>query len=122
SFPVSVNISTRQLMAPNFIDRVQTIIQEEQVDPKYVTLEITESAFLYYEDAKDNILALRNLGVGVSLDDFGIGYSSLSMIRNIEIDELKIDRSFLNDSLKNDRVRSLLEAIIQIGKKINTKV
>ncbi|WP_042149594.1 bifunctional diguanylate cyclase/phosphodiesterase [Paucisalibacillus sp. EB02] len=122
SFPISVNISTRQLMAPNFIERVQTIIKEEQVHPKYVTLEITESAFLYYEDAKDNILALRKLGVGVSLDDFGIGYSSLSMIRNIEIDELKIDRSFLNDSLKNDRVRSLLEAIIQIGKKINTKV
>ncbi|MFS0671758.1 EAL domain-containing protein [Ornithinibacillus sp. 179-J 7C1 HS] len=122
SFPISVNISTRQLMTPNFIERVQTIITEEEVDPKLLTLEITESAFLYYEDAKENILALRNLGVGVSLDDFGIGYSSLSMIRNIEIDELKIDRSFLNDSIKNKRVRSLLEAIIQIGKKINTKV
>ncbi|WP_047985456.1 putative bifunctional diguanylate cyclase/phosphodiesterase [Ornithinibacillus californiensis] len=122
TFPISVNISTRQLMAPNFIERVQTIIEEEQVNPKLLTLEITESAFLYYEDAKENILALRNLGVGVSLDDFGIGYSSLSMIRNIEIDELKIDRSFLNDSIKNNRVRSLLEAIIQIGKKINTKV
>lgn len=122
SFPISVNISTRQLMTPNFIDRVQTILSDEQVDSKLLTLEITESAFLYYEDAKDNILALRNLGVGVSLDDFGIGYSSLSMIRNIEIDELKIDRSFLNDSLINNRVRSLLEAIIQIGKKINTKV
>ncbi|MEN2466080.1 EAL domain-containing protein [Ornithinibacillus sp. JPR2-1] len=122
TFPISVNISTRQLMAPNFIDRVQTIIAEEGVEPKLLTLEITESAFLYYEDAKDNILALRNLGVGVSLDDFGIGYSSLSMIRKIEIDELKIDRSFLNDSIKNNRVRSLLEAIIQIGKKIDTKV
>lgn len=121
-FPISVNISTRQLMAPNFIERVETIIEEEQVNPKLLTLEITESAFLYYEDAKENIFALRTLGVGVSLDDFGIGYSSLSMIRNIEIDELKIDRSFLNDSLEDNRVRSLLEAIIQIGKKINTKV
>jgi diguanylate cyclase (GGDEF)-like protein/PAS domain S-box-containing protein len=121
-FPISVNISTRQLMAPNFIDRVRTILEEEGIEPNYLTLEITESAFLYYEDAKNNILELRNLGVGVSLDDFGIGYSSLSMIRNIEIDELKIDRSFLNDSLKNKRVRSLLEAIIQIGKRINTKV
>lgn len=122
SFPISVNISTRQLMAPNFVERIRTIITEEEIEPKYLTLEITESAFLYYEDAKENILELRHLGVGVSLDDFGIGYSSLSMIRNIEIDELKIDRSFLNDSLKNGRVRSLLEAIIQIGKKINTKV
>ncbi|WP_010096656.1 GGDEF domain-containing phosphodiesterase [Ornithinibacillus scapharcae] len=122
SFPISVNISTRQLMAPHFIERVESIIAEEKVDPTLLTLEITESAFLYYEDAKDNIFALRNLGVGVSLDDFGIGYSSLSMIRNIEIDELKIDRSFLNDSLEDNRVRSLLEAIIQIGKKINTKV
>ncbi|WP_047979770.1 sensor domain-containing protein [Ornithinibacillus contaminans] len=122
SFPISVNISTRQLMAPNFVDRIRTIITEEAVEPNLLTLEITESAFLYYEDAKENILELRNLGVGVSLDDFGIGYSSLSMIRNIEIDELKIDRSFLHDSLKNTRVRSLLEAIIQIGKKMNTKV
>ncbi|MEN2767891.1 putative bifunctional diguanylate cyclase/phosphodiesterase [Ornithinibacillus xuwenensis] len=122
SFPISVNISTRQLMTPNFIDRVRSIVLEEDVNPQLLTLEITESAFLYYEDAKENILELRELGVGVSLDDFGIGYSSLSMIRNIEIDELKIDRSFLNDSFKNNRVQSLLEAIIQIGKKINTKV
>ncbi|HAM82094.1 bifunctional diguanylate cyclase/phosphodiesterase [Ornithinibacillus bavariensis] len=121
-FPISVNISTRQLMAPTFIDRIRSILLEEEVEPNYLTLEITESSFLYYEDAKNNILELRNLGVRVSLDDFGIGYSSLSMIRNIKIDELKIDRSFLNDSLKNNRVKSLLEAIIQIGKRINTKV
>ncbi|GGA80687.1 bifunctional diguanylate cyclase/phosphodiesterase [Ornithinibacillus halotolerans] len=122
AFPISVNISTRQLMTPNFIERVRAIITEEKVDAKLITLEITESAFLYYEDAKDNISELKKLGVRISLDDFGIGYSSLSMIRNIEIDELKIDRSFLHDSITNERVYSLLDTIIQIGKKLDTKV
>ncbi len=121
-FPISVNISTKQLMNPNFIRNLKQIIFEEGVSPSILTLEITESALLFYEDAKKNILELRKLGVGISIDDFGVGYSSLSMIKNIEIDELKIDQSFLNDALENKRVRSLLETIILIGKNLEAKV
>ncbi|WP_337019020.1 putative bifunctional diguanylate cyclase/phosphodiesterase [Oceanobacillus massiliensis] len=122
SFPISVNISTKQLVNQNFVARIKRILAEENIDPRLLTLEITESALLYYEDAKSNISELRKLGVGISLDDFGVGYSSLNMIRNINIDELKIDKSFLSDALINERVRSLLETIILIGKKIDAKV
>ncbi|MRG85669.1 bifunctional diguanylate cyclase/phosphodiesterase [Salinibacillus xinjiangensis] len=121
-FPISVNISTKQLMHPHFIIRLKNIIHEEEIDPSLLTLEITESTLLFYEDAKENIIELRELGVGISLDDFGVGYSSLSMIKNIEIDELKIDQSFLIDALENKRVYSLLETIIEIGKKLDAKV
>lgn len=121
-FPISVNISTKQLMNPHFIENLTKIMEKEKVEPQKLTLEITESALLFYDDAKQNILELQKLGVGISIDDFGVGYSSLSMIKNIEMDELKIDQSFLNDALENDRVRSLLETIIQIGKKLGAKV
>ncbi|WP_400243799.1 EAL domain-containing protein [Niallia sp. JL1B1071] len=121
-FPVSVNLSTKQLMHPHFIDLLKRIIDEEHVDPKLLTLEITERAFLDYEDAKDVIAELRKTGVGLSLDDFGVGYSSLSMIKNIEIDELKIDKLFLNDALESKRVRALLDTIIQIGKNLDAKI
>ncbi|MFC4557953.1 putative bifunctional diguanylate cyclase/phosphodiesterase [Virgibacillus kekensis] len=121
-FPISVNLSTKQLMHPTIVDRIKEILFEEDVKPQMITLEITESALLFYEDAKQNITELRCLGVGISLDDFGVGFSSLSMIKNIEVDELKIDKSFLNDALENKRVRSLLETIIQIGKNLEAKV
>ncbi|MFD1037395.1 EAL domain-containing protein [Virgibacillus byunsanensis] len=122
TFPISVNISTKQLMNPHIVERIERILFEEKVDPKLITLEITESALLFYEDAKESIFELRKLGVGISLDDFGVGYSSLSMIRNIRIDELKIDKSFLNDALVDSRVRSLLKTIISIGKRLEAKV
>ncbi|WP_067724654.1 putative bifunctional diguanylate cyclase/phosphodiesterase [Oceanobacillus damuensis] len=121
-FPISVNISTKQLMHQNIVERIKAILVEEDTDPRSLTLEITESALLFYEDAKNNLMELRKLGVGISLDDFGVGYSSLSMIKNIDIDELKIDKSFLNDALDNKRVRALLETIVLIGKKIEAKV
>lgn len=121
-FPISVNLSTKQLIHPHFIDHLKKIIDMEQITPSLLTLEITERAFLDYADAEKTILELRKMGVGVSLDDFGTGFSSLSMIKNIDIDELKIDRSFLSDALENKRVYSLLETIIQIGKNLNAKV
>ncbi|WP_226038505.1 bifunctional diguanylate cyclase/phosphodiesterase [Aquibacillus saliphilus] len=122
SFPVSVNISSKQLMHPHFIGRLENILNEEQADPSLLTLEITESSLLFYEDAKHNISKLRKLGVGISIDDFGVGYSSLSMIKNIEMDELKIDQSFLIDALESKRISSLLETIILIGKNLEAKV
>jgi diguanylate cyclase (GGDEF)-like protein/PAS domain S-box-containing protein len=121
-FPISVNISTKQLMNTQFIDRLKAIMEEEGVTPNTLTLEITESTLLFYDKAQDNIDKLRQLGVGISIDDFGVGFSSLSMIKNIMIDELKIDRSFIKNALENKRDRSILEGIIQIGKNIDAKV
>ncbi|QHS21510.1 EAL domain-containing protein [Virgibacillus sp. MSP4-1] len=121
-FPISVNISTKQIMNPSFIPRLKEILLDEQMTPELLTLEITESALLFYDDAKDNIDELRQLGIGISIDDFGVGYSSLSMIKDIEMDELKIDQRFLNDALENKRVHSLLKTIIKIGKVLKAKV
>ncbi|WP_138417569.1 putative bifunctional diguanylate cyclase/phosphodiesterase [Aquibacillus sediminis] len=122
AFPVSVNISTKQLMNLDFIDRLIWILDDEQVDAQRLTLEITESTLLFYEEAKTNIMQLRNLGIGISIDDFGVGYSSLSMIKDVKMDELKIDQSFLNDALEDARVYSLLKTIISIGKQLQAKI
>ncbi|WP_226376869.1 bifunctional diguanylate cyclase/phosphodiesterase [Oceanobacillus halotolerans] len=122
AFPISVNVSTKQLLQRTFGDRLTEIIQQEDVDTRFLTLEITETALLFYEQAKDTIKTIKDLGINISIDDFGVGYSSLSMIKHITMDELKIDQSFLQDALENHRVQSLLQSIILIGKKLQADV
>jgi diguanylate cyclase (GGDEF)-like protein len=94
---MSVNLSARQISDPNVIDRIAAVITRETVDPRAVKLEITES--LIVEDntaAMDVLHRLRSLGVRLSIDDFGTGYASLSRLSKLPIDELKIDRYFID--------------------------
>ena len=108
-FSVSVNMSGQQLLEPNIIERINTIITDCEISPESLTIEITESVLIDDTDLiSTRIQEIRELGVGLSIDDFGTGYSSLSYLRRYEFDVLKIDRSFVvplaNEIDQRDRV------------------
>ena len=116
-FHVSVNISVRQFMQANFMALLLDAVDESGLSRVFISLEITESLFI--EDL-DYILPLLNqihdLGIQISMDDFGTGYSSLSMLRALPVDELKIDKSFVDNILNDDAARKMIQNIIAIGK------
>jgi diguanylate cyclase (GGDEF)-like protein len=117
---VSVNLSAVQLRQPGFVDDVVRILQETDLDPRHLTLEITESTFM--EDSRTAIARLRELrglGVRLELDDFGTGYSSLSILRDLPLDGLKIDKSFV-DSIRDVADRpAFLQAIVRLAQALD---
>jgi diguanylate cyclase (GGDEF)-like protein len=113
---VAVNVSARQLAAPGFPDRVAEILAESGIDAADLTLELTEGSLLGDTGTViERLAALRGIGVHVSIDDFGTGYSSLAYLRALPVDEIKIDRSFVND-LPHDRgARAVVASIVHLG-------
>ena len=114
---LSLNISLRQFMQPNFLQQLQDALTETNMSPGRVTLEITESLFIEDLDYILPLLAkVHELGLHISMDDFGTGFSSLSMLRNLPMDELKIDKSFVDTLCANSADQKLVQNIIAIGK------
>jgi diguanylate cyclase (GGDEF)-like protein/PAS domain S-box-containing protein len=113
SVPVSVNVSSRQFSDTNLLEVVTEVLEETGLEPQWLELEITESAMLEDEVTTTQTLKLiRERGVRVSLDDFGTGFSSLSYLRRLSLDTLKIDRSFVMDLPDDDDAKGIFEAII----------
>lgn len=119
---VSVNVSARQFKDSEFSWKVKRILEEEQVDPRYLEIEITESVMLDIEESSCIIQQLKKLGLKIAIDDFGAGYSSLNVIKIVEIDTLKIDKSLIDEVLTNQRNMFILTAIIDVGKKLDAEV
>jgi len=119
---VSVNVSARQFKDPHFGRKVKTILEEVKVDPCCFEIEITESVMMNIEESSMLIQELKKLRVKIAIDDFGAGYSSLNVIKNVEIDTLKIDKSLIDDVTGNGRNMSILTAIIGVGISLNTEV
>jgi diguanylate cyclase (GGDEF)-like protein/PAS domain S-box-containing protein len=120
--PISVNVSARQFKESKFTEMVSEILTETDLPPSLLEIEITESVMLDVEEASEVITQLKKRGLKIAIDDFGVGYSSLNIIKEIEIDNLKIDQSFMRDVMHNDKSAGLLEAIIQMGRKIGADV
>ncbi|NLG05549.1 MAG: GGDEF domain-containing protein, partial [Clostridia bacterium] len=116
---LSINISALQLKKENFIDQLLHLIHLYEVKPEYIELEITESIFIDdFDEIIDKMKALRHLGLKVSLDDFGTGFSSLSYLRDLPIDTLKIDKSFI-DTVINDKTTNIItESVVSMVKKL----
>lgn len=113
---LSVNISAMQFMQTGFGHLVLSELKRHGVHPHYLTLEITETVFMSGFDQVIPVLEqLRNAGVSLSMDDFGTGYSSLSLLRKLPIDELKIDKSFVDNIIEDESARNMVESIIAIG-------
>lgn len=113
---LSINISPKQLMEPNFVSNLIKITTDMAVDNHLVTLEITENVLINDLAKVQPILqSVRNNGFKLSLDDFGTGYSSLSYLSNLPINEIKIDRSFIDKFLSNDQSESLVKTMIALG-------
>ncbi|HWQ43037.1 MAG TPA: EAL domain-containing protein, partial [Desulfosporosinus sp.] len=120
---MAVNISARQFREPNFIKLVAEILQETRMDPQWLELEITESIAMENGDGSVEMLNyFKNLGVRISIDDFGTGFSSLNYLRRLPIDTLKIDQSFIQDISTGENGEEVVSAIIQLAKNLQLKV
>jgi EAL domain-containing protein (putative c-di-GMP-specific phosphodiesterase class I) len=112
---ISVNISAKQIMEPGFKDVVKIILKETGLLPRYLELEITESAFISEIDYVINILTdLKSIGIHIALDDFGTGYSSLNYLQRLPIDTLKIDKSFIQSIGQIEHKKQLVGSIISL--------
>ncbi len=122
SFTVSINISSRQFMQRYFVQLVQRVIQETDIRPNQLMLEITESIVMNVDFALHVLQELKQLGLRISMDDFGTGYCSLAYLKNLPIDELKIDRSFIRDILSQQQDLNLVQTIISLAHHMNMSV
>jgi diguanylate cyclase (GGDEF)-like protein len=120
---VAINVSVRQLQDPGFVDKLMSILKTNNIPSSKVELEITEGILISDVAGADSVLTLLHaLGFKLSLDDFGTGYSALSYLNNYHFDNLKIDRSFITNLVKNDKDKALIDAIVAMAHKLNLKV
>jgi diguanylate cyclase (GGDEF)-like protein len=113
---VSVNVSALQFLAAGFVDMVATVLLSGSIDPKLLTLEVTESVFI--SDSARAVVAhqgLKEIGVMVALDDFGTGYSSLTHLLHYPVDTIKVDRSFVANLGRDRASRTIVAAVIDLG-------
>jgi len=120
---IAVNVSVHQFREPDFVARVLAVIGETGSDPRRLKLELTESVLVdNVEDIAEKMHALKDSGVVFSLDDFGIGYSSLSYLKRLPLDQLKIDRSFVRDILVDPNDAAIAKTIVALGKSLALEV
>ncbi|MGG0589577.1 EAL domain-containing protein [Priestia megaterium] len=114
---IGVNVSPIQLKSSRFVAEIEQILKKTGLEPHFLELEITESVIQNSQESKKVLNRLRSLGIKVAMDDFGTCYSSLSYLKHLPINTLKIDKSFIDDLDEVGKV--LVETIIQMGKKLN---
>jgi len=120
---ISVNLSPREFTDSRFIEKVKHLLSENHISPSLLEFEIVENlAMENIALAKDRFKRLRQLGVMIAIDDFGVGYSSLGYLKDLSIDTLKIDQSFIRRGLKNPRDLAIIRAIIALGHSLRVKV
>ena len=120
---LAINISAREFREPLFYDKVNQMLQNFQINPARLELELTESVFL--DDLNDvlvKIQALKALGICLSLDDFGSGYSSLAYLKRLPFDKLKIDQAFVRDLTVDPDDAVIVRTIIAMGQALRLKV
>lgn len=114
---LSINISAIQFMKEDFEDHLISVIEKYHVNPKDIEVEVTESVLI--EDigvVRKKLIRLRNYGIRVSIDDFGTGFSSLNYLKELPIDTLKIDKSFIDTVLTDSPTRVITESIVKMVK------
>ncbi|GAB4089865.1 bifunctional diguanylate cyclase/phosphodiesterase [Hydrogenophaga soli] len=120
---VAVNLSAVQFRQRNLVDQVSSALAATGLDPCWLELEITESAFIHDTDRIVELLTeLRQLGVKLSVDDFGTGYSSLGYLKRLPFDKIKIDQSFVRDLPGSEDDAAITRAIIGIAESLNKEV
>jgi len=119
---LSVNLSVRQLEQPSIVDAVRDAVDQFALDPSTLTLEITETVIIdHMETDRGHLTALKDLGVQIALDDFGVGYSSLRYADDLPVDVLKVDRSFVGGIIGTE-VTPVLEAIVALGRRLGVHI
>ncbi|HEY1750402.1 MAG TPA: EAL domain-containing protein [Caulobacteraceae bacterium] len=122
-FTIGFNASAVEFADPSFVDELAVLIARCGFDPKRLEIEVTETAVLAEEDeVRRNMGRLHELGLKIALDDFGVGYSSLSHLRLFPFDKLKIDRAFVTGCAENIQSATLVHAVVSIGRALGMKV
>jgi diguanylate cyclase (GGDEF)-like protein len=120
---LAINVSALEFCHPEFVSRTLTAIDRFGIDPRKLMLELTESAmFTTVDETLAKMAALKARGVCFSIDDFGIGYSSLTYLKNMPLDQLKLDRSFVADVLTNPNDAAIARTIIALGESLGIDV
>jgi EAL domain-containing protein (putative c-di-GMP-specific phosphodiesterase class I) len=120
---VSVNLSPRQFVSRKLLPAMKSALLETGIDAKRIDLEITETvAMRNLEQTVDILTELRRIGCSVSIDDFGVGYSSLGQLKRLPVTTLKIDKSFISQIPDDHNSCSITEAIIAMGKRLQLRV
>lgn len=122
-YPCSVNVSRITLMKHDFIKNVLDIIKEYDIPTENIEFEVTENVFMEEPDAVISVLKeLKSHGFSISMDDFGSGYSSLTLLRDLPIDIVKLDKEFLKDSANNDNTYLIMKSVIDMAHAMEMKV
>lgn len=119
---IAVNISTKQFQQPNLVGVIKRSIDQFEIPPSSIEIEITEGAMHDKEETIAILNRLKELGITISVDDFGTGYSSLNYLKQLPIDVLKIDQSFVRDVLVNEKDAAIITTIIHLGKSLGMEV
>nr|WP_250808222.1 EAL domain-containing protein [Neorhizobium tomejilense] len=123
SIKVAVNVSANQIMRNDLPEIVQDALSRSGIDPRRLELEITESGIVNDERHALSILTrLKSLGCSVAMDDFGTGFSSLSMFKKFPFDKIKIDRAFISDLATNKQSHAIVNAAVGVGRPLGIKV
>lgn len=120
--PIAINISVKQLEDKNFLSKTKEIIERSGCDPSLLEFEITETVMKNMVSCVYIINKIKEIGIKVSIDDFGTGYSNFNLLSEMEIDVLKIDRSFIQTMTENTKTLSLVKAIINMGHSLGLKI
>lgn len=120
--PVSVNVSVRQFEEGDLLGTIEQALEETRLDPEWLEIEVTETVFADLDDAAGILQIIRDYGVKVSVDDFGTGYNSFSYIKQLPIDTVKIDSSFVRDLENSEESKAIIEAILLLAKTLEINV
>ncbi|MCP4266680.1 MAG: EAL domain-containing protein [Candidatus Brocadiaceae bacterium] len=120
---IAVNVSAKQFKQKGLVDLISNSLKETGLHPDFLELEITESCILENANiAIDMMHEIKEMGIHLSIDDFGVGFSSLNMLKNLPIDKLKIDRSFVNAVTTNADDATIVKSIISLAHNLDLKV
>lgn len=120
---VAVNLTAVEFQDPKLIATIQSLLFKYEIPPKCLELEITENVVITdIATVMDTIVVLQNMGISVSIDDFGTGYSSLAYLRELPIDKIKIDRSFIKDVANNDSDITIVKSMIKLSHGLGKRV
>ena len=122
-FTVAVNLSVNQLYEKDFVEKVDEILDEVQLCPEYLEFEITERIALKgNKDVFKTLTDLRDMGIKISIDDFGTEYSSLMNIKKIDIDKIKIDMQFIRGVTEQEKDAAIVSSIIDLSHNVGVTV
>jgi EAL domain-containing protein (putative c-di-GMP-specific phosphodiesterase class I) len=120
--PISINVSRCQLMYSDYKETIRNTLLLSGLEPKYLDIEISERIMQEINNMAMSLSEIKSLGVKISIDDFGTGCSSLNILRNLHIDNLKIDMSFINDITTNKKTIGIIKSIIDMGHALDLNV